>query len=143
LPEQESLKSLPFSGATELPLKQWQLLEPLIPKAKSTGQPQTVDLMRVMQGILYVLASGCAWRLLPKDYPPYSTVHYIFASGETMALGKRSMTLCTRKFVALRIDCRLQVLQAWIHKPFPVRSWCMKQSATIQTHQGAQALHLG
>jgi transposase len=64
--------------ATELTVKQWQLLEPLIPKAKSTGRPRTVNLMLVMQAILYVLATSCAWRLLPKDYPPYSTVYYYF-----------------------------------------------------------------
>lgn len=64
--------------ATELTLEQWQLLEPLIPNAKSTGRPRTVDLMLVMQAILYVLVTSCAWRLLPKDYPPYSTVYYYF-----------------------------------------------------------------
>jgi transposase len=64
--------------ATELTLKQWQLLEPLIPQAKSTGRPRTVNLLLVMQAILYVLATSCAWRLLPKDYPPYSTVYYYF-----------------------------------------------------------------
>jgi transposase len=62
--------------ATELTPKQWQVLEPLLPPAKSTGRPRTVSLMLVMQGILYVLVTGCAWRLLPKEYPPYSTVYY-------------------------------------------------------------------
>jgi transposase len=64
--------------ATELTLKQWQLLDPLIPKAKSTERPRTVNLMLVIQATLYVLVSSCAWRLLPKDYPPYSTVYYYF-----------------------------------------------------------------
>jgi putative transposase len=35
-------------------------------------------MMLVIQGILYVLVTGCAWRLLPKEYPPYSTVYYYF-----------------------------------------------------------------
>lgn len=64
--------------ATELTPKQWQVLEPLLPPAKSTGRPRTVSLMLVMQGILYVLVTGCAWRLLPKEYPSYSTVYYYF-----------------------------------------------------------------
>jgi putative transposase len=64
--------------ATELAPKQWQVLEPLLPPSKSTGRPRSVSLKQVMQAILYVLVTGCAWRLLPKDYPPYSTVYYYF-----------------------------------------------------------------
>lgn len=64
--------------ATELTHNQWQVLEPLLPAAKSTGRPRSVSLMLVIQAILYVLVTGCAWRLLPKTYPPYSTVYYYF-----------------------------------------------------------------
>jgi transposase len=64
--------------ATELTPKQWQVLELLLPPAKSTSRPRTVSLMLVIQGILYVLVTGCAWRLLPKDFPAYSTVYYYF-----------------------------------------------------------------
>ena len=64
--------------ATELTPKQWQVLEPLLPPPKPTGRPRRVSLKRVIQAILYVLATGCAWHLLPKDYPPYSTVYYYF-----------------------------------------------------------------
>ena len=64
--------------ATELTLEQYELLESLFSSDSSTGRPRTVNLMLVLQGILYVLVSGCAWRLLPKQYPPYSTVYYYF-----------------------------------------------------------------
>lgn len=63
---------------TDLTLEQYQLLETLLPAASATGRPRSVNLMVVMQAILYVLVSGCAWRLLPKHYPPYSTVYYYF-----------------------------------------------------------------
>jgi len=63
---------------TELTLEQYELLDSLLPKAAATGRPRSVNLMSVIQGILYVLVSGCAWRLLPKQYPPYSTVYYYF-----------------------------------------------------------------
>lgn len=63
---------------TELTSEQYELLCALLPKASATGRPRSVNLMLVMQGILYVLVSGCAWRLLPKEYPPYSTVYYYF-----------------------------------------------------------------
>ncbi len=64
--------------ATELSLEQYQLFESLLNPPSLTGRPRSVNLMRVIQAILYVLVSGCAWRLLPKEYPPYSTVYYYF-----------------------------------------------------------------
>jgi transposase len=64
--------------ATELTPNQWKILEPLLPPPKSTGRPRSVSLLLVIQAILYVLVTGCAWRLLPRDYPPYSTVYYYF-----------------------------------------------------------------
>lgn len=64
--------------ATELSLEQYQLFEFLLNSTYTTGRPRSVSLMRVLQAILYVLVSGCAWRLLPKEYPPYSTVYYYF-----------------------------------------------------------------
>lgn len=63
---------------TQLTSEQYELLYSLLPPAKSTGRPRTVNMTLVIQGILYVLVSGCAWRLLPKEYPPYSTVYYYF-----------------------------------------------------------------
>ena len=63
---------------TELTLEQYELLYSLLPPAKRTGRPRTVNMMLVIQGIFYVLVTGCAWRLLPKEYPPYSTVYYYF-----------------------------------------------------------------
>jgi transposase len=64
--------------ASELTPEQWQLLSPLLPGANPIGRPRSVNLMLVVQGVLYVLVSGCAWYLMPKSYPPYSTVYYYF-----------------------------------------------------------------
>lgn len=64
--------------ASELTLEQYQLFESLLTPAQRTGRPHSVNLMLVVQAILYVLVSGCAWRLLPKVYPPYATVYYYF-----------------------------------------------------------------
>jgi transposase len=63
---------------TELTLEQYELLDSLLPPEAETGRPRTVNMMLVIQGILYILVSGCAWRLMPKEYPPYSTVYYYF-----------------------------------------------------------------
>ena len=51
------------------------VVEPLIPPAKRGGRKRTVDVREVLDGIFYVLATGCQWRALPKDLPPRSTVH--------------------------------------------------------------------
>lgn len=57
---------------------EWALIEPLIPPAKRGGRRREVDLREVMNGLLYVLETGCQWRALPKDLPPKSTVHEYF-----------------------------------------------------------------
>ena len=54
---------------------EWALVAPLIPPAKRGGRQRTVDVREVLNGILYVLSTGCQWRALPKDLPPRSTVH--------------------------------------------------------------------
>ena len=54
---------------------EWALAEPLIPPARRGGRKRTVDVRAVLDGIFYLLATGCQWRALPKDLPPKSTVH--------------------------------------------------------------------
>jgi transposase len=65
--------------STELTLEQYELLSSQLPTETAVGRPRTVNMMLVIQGILYVLVSGCAWRLIPKEYPPSSTVYYYFS----------------------------------------------------------------
>ncbi len=63
---------------TDLSDEQWQLIAPLIPPGKAGGRPRTVDMREVVNGIQYVLRTGCSWRLLPHDLPPWGTVHYYY-----------------------------------------------------------------
>jgi putative transposase len=58
--------------------KEWKVLRPLLPKQSRTGRPPKWGLRVVVDAILYILATGCQWRALPKDFPPYSTVQYYF-----------------------------------------------------------------
>jgi transposase len=55
--------------------EEWALIEPLIPPAKHGGRRRWVVVREVMNGVMYVLSTGCQWRYLPKDIPPKSTVH--------------------------------------------------------------------
>jgi putative transposase len=59
---------------TDLTDEQFALLEPLLPRPKPTGRPPA-DLRRVVNAVLYLVRTGCQWRMLPKDFPPWSTVH--------------------------------------------------------------------
>ncbi len=52
---------------TDITDAQWQILEPLIPPAKPGGHPRTVNMREVVNGIFYVLRTGCGWELLPHD----------------------------------------------------------------------------
>ena len=54
---------------------EWTILSPLVPPARRGGRPRAVDMREVLNGILYVLRTGCQWRQLPKDLPPHTTVY--------------------------------------------------------------------
>ena len=58
--------------------REWALIEPLLPPAKRGGRPRTTDMRAVVEAILYIAASGCQWRMLPKDFPPVSAVQGYF-----------------------------------------------------------------
>ena len=60
---------------SDLTDEEWALIEPLIPPAKRGGGKRTVVMREVVNGLMYVLSTGCQWRPLPKDLPPRSTVH--------------------------------------------------------------------
>src|SRR5690348_7414458 len=60
---------------SDLTDEEWALIEPLIPPAKHGGRRRQVMVREVMNGVMYVLSTGCQWRYLPKDLPPKSTVH--------------------------------------------------------------------
>jgi len=64
--------------ASDMTDKEWVLIEPHMPQAMRLGRPRKTDLREVMNAILYIAASGCAWRLLPKCFPPFSTVQKYF-----------------------------------------------------------------
>ena len=57
---------------------EWQLVEPLIPPGKHGGDKRTVVMREVVNGLMYVLSTGCQWRAIPKDLPPKSTVYDYF-----------------------------------------------------------------
>jgi putative transposase len=63
---------------TDLTDAQWERIRPLIPPAKPGGNNRTTSIREVINAIFYLLRTGCAWRMLPKDFPPKSTVYDYF-----------------------------------------------------------------
>ena len=57
---------------------EWAYVAPLIPPPKPGGGKRRTDIRAVMNAVMYILSTGCQWRYLPKDFPPYSTVHHYF-----------------------------------------------------------------
>jgi transposase len=63
---------------SDLTDEEWALVAPLIPPPKPGGNKRTRDMREVVNGLMYVLSTGCQWRAIPKDLPPRSTVYGYF-----------------------------------------------------------------
>ena len=63
---------------TDLSDAEWECIEPNFPAAKERGRPRVHSWRHILDAIFYVLRSGCAWRLLPRDFPPWKTVYHYF-----------------------------------------------------------------
>jgi transposase len=63
---------------SDLSDEEWAVIEPLIPPGKSGGGKRRVNMREVVNGLMYVLSTGCQWRAIPKDLPPRSTVYDYF-----------------------------------------------------------------
>ena len=63
---------------TDLTDAQWRLIVKRIPPAKPGGRYRSVNIREVVNGILYLVRTGCSWRQLPHDFPPWGTVHWYY-----------------------------------------------------------------
>src|SRR5258705_5622691 len=63
-----------LQSQSDLTGDEWAHVEPLIPPARRGGNKRHVDVREVMNGIMYILSTGCQWRAVPKDLPPRSTL---------------------------------------------------------------------
>ena len=64
--------------ASDLTDREWALISPFIPKARRGGRPRVTDMREVINALFFIAQSGCQWRMLPKDFPPLSTVQGYF-----------------------------------------------------------------
>jgi len=89
---------------SDLTDEEWSQVAPLIPPAKRGGTKRTVDVREVVNGLMYILSTGCQWRAIPKDLPPRSTLH------DYLELWQWDGTL-GRIHHALYVKCREQALR--------------------------------
>ena len=59
--------------ASDVTDQEWAAIETLLPLLKQLGRPRTAPMRQVVNAMLYLLTTGCQWRLLPKEFPPFST----------------------------------------------------------------------
>jgi len=77
------------SYPTDLTDAEWKILEPLVPPVKFGGHPADHARREIVNAILYALRSGCQWRLLPHDLPPWKTVYTYFRNWRVDGTWKR------------------------------------------------------
>jgi transposase len=87
---------------SDLTDEEWSWIEPHIPAAKRGGRRREVDVREVVDGVMYVLSTGCQWRYIPKDLPPRSTVHEYFQRWQYDGTLRKIHR-------ALYIECREQI----------------------------------
>src|ERR671914_2657242 len=63
---------------TDLSDAEWACIEPYLPTPEASGRPRVHTLRELLNAIFYIVRSGCAWRLLPHEFPPWKTVHHYF-----------------------------------------------------------------
>ena len=116
---------------SELTDEEWALIEPLIPPGKPGGGKRRVDLREVVNGLMYVLSTGCQWRAIPKDLPPRSTVYGYFD------LWTWDRTL-DRIHHTLYVSCREQAGR----EPSPTASVIDSQTVKSAEKGGAQSTRM-
>lgn len=66
------------SYPTDLSDQEWNLIQHLVPEAKPGGRPEAYPKREILNAIFYLLRSGCSWRMLPHDLPPWRIVYHYF-----------------------------------------------------------------
>jgi putative transposase len=89
--------------STDLSDEEWSYIEPHLPAPNAPGRPRLHTLREILDAIFYILRSGCAWRLLPNDFPPWKTIHHYFRTWRLDGTWER-MHSAQRKRVRVRMS---------------------------------------
>jgi putative transposase len=111
---------------------EWALIARRLSRRRRLGRPRTTNLRRVVEAILYVLATGCQWRALPSDFPPRSTVQGYFYAWRDTGLWRRVVTALVRR-----------ARRALGRKPTPTAAIIDSQSAPTTESGGPRGFDAG
>jgi transposase len=76
---------------------QWAIIEPLLPAPNTGGRPEKHRRREVVDAILYVVRTGCSWRQLPVDFPPWQTAYWHFTRWEEDKVTERILATVRRR----------------------------------------------
>ena len=83
--------------ASDMTDAEWRLIARRLPPRRRLGRPREVDLRKVVEAILFILSTGCQWRALPREFPPYSTVQGYFYAWRDTGLWQRIVRALVRR----------------------------------------------
>lgn len=63
---------------SDITREQYEKIRPILESARKRTKPRQIDLYHVFNAVLYLLKTGCQWRMLPKEYPKWRSVHEYF-----------------------------------------------------------------
>jgi len=108
--------------ATDLTDAEWALLAPFIPPAEPGGRPRSTDMREGVNAIFYLPRGGCAWRLLPHEFPTWKTVYHYQRAWRRAGLWEHIHSV---------FRARLRVLAGRKAEPFACRRIALKSSGLI------------
>jgi putative transposase len=92
----------PHPYPSDLSDEEWAILEPLITPGKQAGHPRLFELRRIVDAVFYLLRTGCQWRAMPHEYPPWPTVFYHFAKWRRQGTWERINTALRERHRVLK-----------------------------------------
>ena len=78
---------------SDITRKQFEIIRPILESARKRTKPRTLDLFDVFNGLLYVIKTGCQWRMLPSEYPKWQSVHAYFMKWSKVPEGRKESVL--------------------------------------------------
>jgi putative transposase len=93
---------------TDLSAAEWSCIGAHLPVPKAPGRPRVHTLREILDAIFYIARSGCAWRLLPHDFPPWKTIHHYFRTWRLDGTWERVHTALRE-----RLQVRMNRALAW------------------------------
>lgn len=85
------------SYSTDLTDQEWSEIKDLIPAPKHGGRPAIHNRREIVDAMIYVLRTGCAWRLLPHDLPPWQTVYFYFRTWKKNGVFRQAQDVLVKK----------------------------------------------